>query len=157
MATADTHRSLETVLDRDERIVAVHTSDTESALVQFRLVCRRSGRSMYHWSDTTGMVSLKASDISVPGCRKLVDALRYVSQSIHYGVYIFTGFEKQLRPQVFQYLKTIAEQDDERTAVLIGEKIQLPPNLSEHTHHVFESDEDKSQLHPRLRDGRWVI
>ena len=157
VATGKASGQLETVLEREERIIAMHSSDVESTLVQFRLTCRRSGRSMYHWSEVGGMVSLKASDISVPGCRKLADALRYVSQSMHYGVYIFTGFEKQLRPPVFDYLLQIARMEDERTVVLLGERIQLPPNLAEHTYHLFESEDEKSSMRPRLRDGRWVV
>ena len=60
---AATHE-LEGLLERRERIIALHTPDPEGAIVEFRLICRRSGRSIYYWSGSQGMVSLKASDIS---------------------------------------------------------------------------------------------
>lgn len=153
----DQSQQLEELLDHDDRIIALHTADSEATLVAFRLICRRSGRSIYHWSDNQGIVSLKAADISVPGCRKLQDALRYVIQSMHYGVYLFTRFEKQLRPGIVHLLREIAALREPRTIILVGSQIELPQRLSECVRHVLLSDLAEKGSRPRLRDGRWIL
>lgn len=148
---------LESLVDRTDNVVALHTEDPEQTLVQFRVMCRRSGKSVYHWSDQHGLISMKAADISVPGSRKLADALRYVMQSMHYGVYVFTGFEAQLQHSCIEYLRGISQSRDgyQRKVVLVGQKVMLPGMLSDHVFHVVEQQPEK--LRPRLRDGRWVV
>ena len=84
------------LVDREERVLVLHTTDKRSALEQFSLLSRRSGQSIYQWSAKTGLQSLKDSDISVPGSRKLADTLRYVLKSMQYGVDVLTDFGPQL-------------------------------------------------------------
>ncbi|MEM9302068.1 MAG: hypothetical protein AAGE01_08145 [Pseudomonadota bacterium] len=155
-SAAATHE-FEALLERRERIIALHTPDPDGAIVEFRLICRRSGRSIYYWSESQGMVSLKASDISVPGCRRLAEALRYVVQSMHYGVYIFTDFERQMTTGAIDTLRDIAQGPDPRTIILIGERVELAPRLAEFVYHRVRSEAEAGELRPRLRDGRWVV
>ncbi len=147
----------EALVERDERVIALHTPDVDAALVQFRVVCRRTGKSIYHWSDGRGFHSLKAADISVPGSRKLSEALRYVLQSVHYGIYVFTEFERQLHHSCIQFLRSIAHAQDgyERKVILLGRKVKLPGVLADSVFHVFE--DERKPVKPRLRDGRWVV
>lgn len=148
---------LDSLVERKDNVVALHADDPEQTLVHFRVMCRRTGKSVYHWSDQHGLISMKASDISVPGSRKLSDALRYVMQSMHYGVYVFTGFEKQLQHNCIEYLRGISQSRDgyQRKVVLVGQKVVLPGMLSDHVFHVVEQQPEK--VRPRLRDGRWVV
>ncbi len=150
-------RDLEKLLEREDRIIALHTTDPDAAIVEFRLICRRTGRAMYHWSDVDGVVSMKAADIAVPGCQKLADALRYVVQSMHYGVYVFTQFERQLRPAAIARLKEILRMHDHRTVILVSAHLDLPPRLNEQICHVRFADASDEPPRPRLRDGRWVL
>lgn len=147
----------EDVVERDEHVIALHSSDIDAALVQFRVICRRSGKSIYHWDENHGFVSMKAADITVPGSRKLSDAMRYVMQSMHYGIYVFTGFERQLRHSCVEYLKGIAHAQDghQRKVILLADQITLPGMLSDAVYHVIE--DQQQSLRPRLRDGRWVV
>lgn len=147
----------ESLVERNDRVIALHCQDVDAALVQFRVVCRRTGKSIYHWSDGRGFHSMKAADISVPGSRKLSEALRYVLQSVHYGIYVFTNFEKQLHHSCLQFLKSIAHAQDgyERKVILLGNNVDLPGVLAESVFHVFE--DERKTLKPRLRDGRWVV
>jgi len=156
-AMRDNVQQLEDLLDGEDRLVALHSGDVQATLIEFRLLCRRTGRSIYHWSETQGIVSLKAADITVPGCRKLVDAMRYVMQSMHYGVYLFTRFEKQLRPPVVDLMFEIAAMPDHRTVILVGERLELPRRLAGRLRHVMLSEPAHGGARPRLRDGRWVI
>ncbi len=148
----------EELVESGDRLVALHTGDLESSLEQFQALCRGTGRSVYHWSDHHGLRSLKAADINVPGTRGLTDALRYVVQSMHYGVYVFTGFERQIQLAGSQnLLQRIHGLEDgyDRKVLLVAENIQLPRHISRLIKHVFL--EKPSQLNPRLRDGRWVV
>ena len=144
------------LIERDERVLALHTSDMQSALAQFRLLSRRSGQSLYQWSEATGLQSLKDSDISVPGSRKLVDTLRYVLQSMHYGIYIITDFNRQITARCEDYLLQIqgTRFDDDRKVILVGEEMKLPRRVSTRLNHVTENDPGEFRL--RLRNGRWV-
>jgi len=147
----------EDVLESSSPIIALHTKDVEAALVQFRLLCRQTGKSIYHWSDRQGLISLKATDISVPGCRKLADALRYIDQSMHYGIYVLTHFERHLRGASLDNLLSIASTNnsEQRRVVLLGMDFALPGLLSESVLSLFETDIKATKL--RLRDGRWVV
>ena len=144
------------LVDRDERILVLHTADLDSALRQFSQLSRRSGQSIYQWSDVTGLQSLKDSDISVPGSRKLADTLRYVLKSMHYGVYIVTNFGPQLRGRCEDFLLQIKRTKfgDARKVILVGEDLKLPRRISAHLVHVVENDPSEFRL--RLRHGRWV-
>lgn len=112
---------------------------------------------MYHWSESRGMTSLKAIDIGVPGARKLVDALRYVEQSMHYGVYIFTQFERQMHAQAHNLLSSILELSEPRMVILLAEHVTLPPRLHDRVEHIMDAPAVETNLRPRLRDGRWVV
>ncbi|MDX1571366.1 MAG: hypothetical protein R3200_12850 [Xanthomonadales bacterium] len=147
----------EQVLELESNLIALETSDVEAALVQYRLICRQTGRSIYHWSDNQGMTSLKAADISVPGCRKLVEALRYIVQSMQYGVYILTRYERELRGPAVDYLRKVAAAEDDRKVILLGQQIALPNSLEKLFHVVGEEQGETEAFRPRLRDGRWVV
>ncbi len=147
----------ESLVERTDRVIALHSADVDAALVQFRIVCRRTGKSIYHWQDGRGFRSLKAADISVPGSRQLSEALRYVLQSVHYGIYVFTEFERHLHHSSIQFLREIAHAQDgyERKVILLGSEVALPGVLTDSVAHVFE--DERKPLKPRLRDGRWVV
>ena len=103
------------------------------------------------------MISLKDSEISVPGSRPLVDALRYVLQSMHYGIYVMIGFESHLSFPCVNYLKQLATQPqpDERKLILLGRHLHLPDPLGKLVDAV--TFDEPQPVHLRLRDGRWVM
>ncbi len=144
------------LIEREENVVALHCIDVPVALAHFRLLCRQSGRSIYHWSPDDGLLSLKASDISVPGCRMLTDALRHVHHSMHYGIYVFSGIEGHLQHRGVELLRNLAVARDghQRKVILLGQNIRLPGMLGDSVYHVVEQPQER--LRPKLRDGRWV-
>ncbi|MFK7957518.1 MAG: hypothetical protein AB8B96_15570 [Lysobacterales bacterium] len=145
------------LIEREENVVALHCEDVSVALKHFRVLCRHSGRSVYHWSPEDGLLSLKASDISVPGSRKLNDALRHVQQSMHYGIYVFSDIYGHLQHRGIEHLRSLAESSDgyQKKIILLGQEIRLPGLLADCVYHVFEQPEE--HVRPRLRDGRWVV
>lgn len=144
------------LVDREERVLVLHTTDLEAALYQFGQLSRRSGQSIYQWSEKTGLQSLKDSDIKVPGSRKLADTLRYVLRSMQYGIYVITDFEPQLAGASEDFLLQIQRTrfGDARKVILVGENLDLPRRISTHLVHVIENDPNDFRL--RLRNGRWV-
>jgi hypothetical protein len=147
----------ERLLERDSRVIALECDDPDAVLGQFRIASRRSGRSIYHWTEEGGLQSLKVGDISVPGTRPFVEALRYVVQSMHYGVYLFSSFERQMSSTPMNYLIQLATepQADERKVVLISNSMKIPRPLERVADNVSESESFKLTM--RLRDGRWIL
>lgn len=147
----------EELMDLDGQLIAVHTPDVERAIEQFRQAARRSGKAVYHWVEGSGLESLKASDISVPRTERFMDALNYVVQSMHFGVYLFTEFDRHMRTTCVNQLRRIARQrrNQQRKVILIGEEIKLPDTLSEMATHIVQRTVATAKI--RLRDGRWVI
>lgn len=147
---------LEEILELDSRLIALETPEVETVLVQYRLICRQSGQSIYHWSPEGGMVSMKAADISVPGCRKLVDAARHIVQSMHYGVYVLTDFSRELTGGAVEQLRKIPDAKDARKVIFLASALKLPRLLERLAHQVAVEPAQESSR-PRLRDGRWVV
>ena len=147
----------EQVTEIEANVIAVHTHNVDETMTQFAQLCRRSGRSIYQWTDNLGLKSMKESEINVPGSRRLAEALRYILQSMHYGVYIFTGFERQLRQPCINLLRQIARirTGYDRKVVLMGNKIALPMKLSDVVTHIVHQKVTRQR--PKLRDGRWVF
>lgn len=163
MGTADTIESgniedlFEQVSEMEAHVIAVHAENVEDTLIHFSRLCRVTGRSIYHWDEQEGLKSLKETEISVPGSRRLTEALRYVLQSMHYGVYVLTGFERQLRQPTINLLRQIARirTGYDRKVVLLGTKVSLPSGLNDVVKHVVHQRIDREK--PKLRDGRWVF
>lgn len=144
------------ILGQTANLIALETKDVEGAVDQFRKLSRRAGQSVYLWSYGQGLESLKEQEISVPGSRNLVEALRFVVQSMHFGIYVFKGFEGEMRGPCFRLLKRLAapRAGNQRKVVLLGEQVTLPPSLASVSGRLAFSEIEPSVL--RLRGGRWV-
>lgn len=157
--TADpqiTPRLFDAILAVPGNLAALETADPDEALAQFRLLATRSGRSIYLWDPERGIRSLREPDVCVAGSQRLVDALRYILHSMHFGVYLFRGFGDQFKPPVPALLRRIGRLrgGNERKLVLVGAAFDLPEDLDP----LFDRLRDAWQvrLRPRLRDGRWM-
>ena len=86
----------------------------------------------------------------------MTDALRYVLQSMHFGIYLFVDFAEHLRPAETLMLRRIArlQAANERKLVFVGGRVELPEELDGMYERVAAENEMHRQL--RLRDGRWV-
>lgn len=143
------------LLDRDERVLVIESTDTAATVQQFRAFAAQSGKAIYLWRNGGGLTSLKVVDMQVPGSGRLNDALRYVARSKHYGIYGFVDFETHLKVESTQLLSDIARGGSgyERKVVLITDGVKLPQKLEEQCARIRH--EPKRQL--RLRDGRWIV
>ncbi len=150
-------RLFDRVIASKQNIVVVETTDISEVLAQFRQFALRSGQSVYQWQDDLGISSLREGEVRVPGSKRMADALRYILQSMHFGIYLFVECEGHLRPPNIGLLRQIGrvKGGNERKVVFIGGSLTMPDSLEEVTEHL--SFERVMPQRPRLRDGRWVI
>lgn len=143
------------LLARDERILVIESRDPAGTAQQFNAFAGQTGKAMYFWRPDEGLTSLKVVDMRVPGSTRLTEALRYIANSKHYGVYSFVDFEGHLKVDSIQLLRDIAKNRTgyERRVVLITSGVKLPQNLEDQCARV----EHEPRRHLRLRDGRWVV
>lgn len=144
------------ILGADSPVVVLETEQSEVLVEQFRQVARRSGQAVYVWRRDAGLHSLREGDVRVPGCQRIGDTLRYVLQSMHFGVYLITDVESPMGTAELALLRQLARAraDHVRRVVLLGEDSALADSL-EGTATVINCRAVGGR--PRLRDGRWVI
>lgn len=142
------------ILDAESPLVVLATRDPEQLVEQFRLLTRRSGQAVYHWREGQGLRSLREGGLVVPGCLRLADTLRYVMQSLHFGIYLIEGAADHISTMERTLLKQLvkARTTHVRRVVLMGEDVELAESLDGA---VAVNEAERIQL--RLRDGRWVV
>lgn len=150
-------RLVEDLMTSSARLLVVHTPSAQAVLKEFRRVARLTGKSIYRYSEEIGIYSLKDGDFIVPGSKRLPDALRYIQQSMHYGIYLLDDIAASLRQPNLGLLRQLARAraGNDRKVILIGTDLRIPALLSESVmqfthHHVLPT-------RPRLRDGKWVL
>jgi hypothetical protein len=145
------------VIASKQSLVVVEADDTAVVLEQFRQFARRSGQSIYTWQDDVGITSLREADMRVPGSKRMTDALRYILQSMHFGIYLFADVSPHLRPPNTGLLRQIGRSrgGNERKVVFIGKQLHLPESMDEMAERLTYAGVRPTR--PRLRDGRWVM
>ena len=151
-----TPKLFERIVQSPHNLITIDTLQPEEVVAQFRLLAMRSGQSVYYWQDDAGITSLRERDVRVPGSKRVTDALRYILQSMQFGVYLFTAYEEHLRAPNIGLLRQIARNrsGNGRKVVFIGEHVQLPEGLDALTDRIEHMPESTGK--PRLRDGRWI-
>ena len=151
-----TQKLLDRIVQSPQQVIALETANGAEIVAHMRTLAMRGGTSVYAWTAENGIASLRESGLNVAGSRRLGDALRYVLQSMHFGVYLFVDSAPLLRPVDTLLLRRISRLQalNERKLVFIGQRVELPEELDG----MFErlSIETENQLHLRLRDGHWV-
>jgi hypothetical protein len=131
--------------------------DMKALIEQFRSIARHSGQSVYVWRPESGMENLREAHAVIPGSQRLGNALRYIQQSIHFGVYLLAPFPLPLVPADSALLRQFARPPagHVRRVVLLD----VPPSLAASIDDVavrLGGATDVAQR-PRLRDGRWLL
>lgn len=147
---------LEKIVQSPQHVIALDSDNLADTLAQMRMLAIRAGTSIYAWDPDGGISPLREAGLYVPGTKRLADALRYVLQSLHFGVYVFVDFAEHLRPAETLFLRRISRTTmrSERKVVFLGEHVELPEEL-EGMYATLSAGAHASQK-LRLRDGRWV-
>lgn len=151
-----THKLLDRIVQSPQHLIALDTANVAETLAQMRTLALRSGTSVYAWEPEGGIASLRESGLQVPGSKRFSDALRYVLQSMHFGIYLFVHFADYLKPADTVVLRRISRMQtaNERKLVFLGGHVELPEELDGMFERLSAEGERQSGL--RLRDGRWV-
>src|ERR1700760_573735 len=151
-----TPKLFDRIVQSPQNLIAIETAQSTDVLDQFRQLALRTGQSVYYWQDDAGITSLRERDVRVPGSKRVTDALRYILQSMQFGIYLFTDYQEHLRAPNVGLLRQIArtKSGNGRKVVFIGERVTLPEGLDALTDHIAHTQESGGK--PRLRDGRWV-
>lgn len=151
-----TQKLLEEILKAPANLIALETLHVDDTLAQFRQLAMRTGTSIYVWEPENGIYSLREGGLRVPGSKRITDALRYVLQSMHFGIYLFTEFADHLKPPDTVLLRRISRihTGNERRIVFLGEAVDVPEEIESSLQRLNPVSEVRAP--PRLRDGRWV-
>jgi hypothetical protein len=147
----------ERILAAPSGLVAMDCGDLQTLVDQLRAIARHTGQALYLWQPDTGLNSLRDAHVRVPDCQRLGNALRYMQQSMHFGVYFLVGLELPLSAMDATLLRQLARQPKEhlRRVVLIDAPASLVEHLGEQAVHLGIEDGRPRRL--RLRDGHWMI
>jgi len=147
----------ERILAASSGLVVLDSNDAPALIEQFRVIARHTGQAVYLWQPDTGLGSLRDVHVRVPDCQRLGNALRYMQQSMHFGVYFLVGLELPLSAMDATLLRQLARAPKEhlRRIVLIDAPAALVEHLGELATHLRSQDSQPQRL--RLRDGRWLV
>jgi len=149
-------RVLESIMRTDAPLLTLETSQPDHLVEQFRKQVRHSGEAVYVWREGEGLRSLRDTGMRVPGCLRLVDTLRYVLKSRHFGIYLMAEVSLPLTQTNRLLLRRIAHThtDFVRRVVLFDDNADLAQRLGDLS--VPLKYQPAARTHLRLRDGRWV-
>ncbi len=137
-------------------IVAIYCRGAAEIVKALEGFARRRGTTIYAWTVDRGLISLREQGIVVPASRRLAEALRYVQQSAHFGIYLIPVAGAQLTPPIVAQLRQISRVSDGalKRIVLLNESGDLPTSILEYCAHLQMQPRSSAKL--RMRDGRWV-
>jgi hypothetical protein len=147
----------ERILAAPGGLVALEGDDVATRVNEFRTLARHTGQAVYLWQPDHGLVSLREAQARVPGCQRLGNALRYMQQSMHFGVYLLADLELPLSAMDATLLRQLARMPSGhvRRVVLLDPPAALVEHLGEAA--VRIDVRESLPVRPRLRDGRWVV
>lgn len=149
-------RLYEHILESTSNLVLVESPFPTELLSHLRLMAQRRGHSIYAWTQEVGLASLREHGITVAGSKRLAEALRFVLQSSHFGVYVFPTEHNEFTPQVLALLRQIArgKEGGQKRVIVLGAALDMPAPLERLTRHIKHRHGPSERL--RLRDGRWI-
>ncbi|MEO8778622.1 MAG: hypothetical protein ABI389_08110 [Rhodanobacter sp.] len=147
---------LERILEAPSGLVVLESQHVEALIEQVRALARHSGQSVYLWQPGAGLGNLREAHARVPDCERLGNALRYMQQSMHFGVYFLRGLELPLSTPDATALRRLARSPKGhiRRVVLIDAPHALVAYLGDLA--ALVSGDGGNSRNLRLRDGRWV-
>lgn len=144
------------ILAAKSGLVVLECGDPSALIANFRAIARHSGQALYLWQPDNGLGNLREAEARVPGCQRLGSALRYMQQSMHFGVYLLLGLELPLSAMDSTLIRQLAKQPSGhlRRVVLVDPPAALIGHLGELASVI--TGPSSAPQRPRLRDGRWI-
>jgi hypothetical protein len=147
----------ERILTAPGGLVVLEHVDSAALIEQFRAIARLNGQSVYIWRPDVGMENLREAHALIPGSQRLGNALRYIQQSIHFGVYLLAPFPLPLAPTDSALLRQMARAPagHVRRVVLLDAPAALAASIDDVAVQLGGAADPVQR--PRLRDGRWLL
>ncbi|HET9836495.1 MAG TPA: hypothetical protein VFP88_09160 [Rhodanobacteraceae bacterium] len=145
---------LDRIIGAEQSLIMLRCEERDLLREQLRQYSIRTGQALYAWREGEGLRSVREGQLPVPGSRRFVDALRYVTQSAHFGVYFFSDYPRPFDASMIPLLRQVAKLggDRVRRVVLLDPDTLFPPTV-EFCELAWEAG---ANARPRLRDGRWM-
>ncbi|WP_049621487.1 hypothetical protein [Frateuria defendens] len=146
----------ERILGAEAGLVVLEGYDGQGLIANFRAIARHSGQAVYLWQPENGLGNLREEHARVPGCQRLGSALRYMQQSMHFGIYLMQGLELPLSSMDNALLRQLARAPGGplRRVVLVDPPAALAGHLGDVALRLKAPV--NAPQRPRLRDGRWI-
>ncbi len=151
-----TPKLFEQIVKAEGNLIGIETPNVDETLAQFRQLAIRSGQSVYLWDPESGISALRESELRVPGSKRLPEALRFILQSMHFGIYLLRDFDGHIKAPNTSLLRRIARirTGSERKLVFIATRLDFPEDIDSLIERMTQHG--PATARPRLRDGRWV-
>ena len=153
----------ERIIATERNIVGIETRRPDEVLDQFRRFAVKASRAIYFWEDGLGLVSLREETVVVPGTTRLIEALRHIHTTLHFGVYMFRALPESLRfsamrgqcvAAIRQFARGRWNDANVRKLVLLDLRTGLGEGLDQYVERIVDAPDLVKRL--RLRDGRWT-
>ncbi|MBS0431212.1 MAG: hypothetical protein JSS21_02235 [Proteobacteria bacterium] len=154
MDTAIASQLLDSIVAAEHSLVLMRCDDAPSLLDLMHRHAIRTGLALYAWDEQAGLHSLRDAQVPVAGVQRFGEALRYVIQSAHFGVYFFAGHPPVFDATLIPLLRQAARLGGEhaRRVVLLDPATELPAGVE-----AAELNRGVTAAsRPRLRDGQWM-
>lgn len=151
------HEVFERILAATAGVVAVRSMDGLALIEHFRDIARHTGQAVYQWQPGEGLSSLRDAHARVPDAQRLGQALRYMQQSMHFGVYVLQELELPMAAADLGLLRRLARTPTAhlRRVVLLNAPVALVEQLGDAIAIIDGEPEPPPRL--RLRNGRWLV
>ena len=148
---------LECILHAPVSLLALEGVSADAAIEQIRDLVRHSGQAVYLWQPDLGLQNLREAHSGMPGSQRLGAALRFVQQSMHFGIYLFRDLPNLVALPDLNLLRQIARgpAGPVRRTVLLEASPLLLDSLGDAVWRIEASS--RVLRRPRLRDGRWLL
>ena len=123
------------LLEQPQCLFQLNTENPDSIYQRLSRYNHYTGKAFYSWNKDQGLYRADIPNIFVPNTMNIMKALKHISISIHFGIYLFTDYGNALNaPIAVDLIKEISENNNQQKKLLIfaDHDVDLPHELSEY-------------------------
>lgn len=113
------------------RVAVIESARRDTIVDLFEQYGDYYGQGVYVWEKGIGLQRLGLESVTIAGTRSLKDALKFISTSIHFGIYLIRDFPERRSHRVNVLLRQIAESERAGAGLvaLLAPRVVLEPRL----------------------------
>ena len=124
----------DSMIEGMDSLFVIKSNNVHKLADQLAIYHSLTGRVAYQWHDNSGIKRFDLQHITMPKTNQLIDALYHVGNTQHFGIYLFSGFGRQLNsPMIKNVLEHILRSTKvHRKYLLFADKSpQIPNDLAD--------------------------